>query len=605
METEINVVLRFTTYSPTRFAVMIEGGAIAVAQAGEFVRLTLDASKVRGKPIWAFPKKAILNAPSLKTIGQLFYDDTLVAEAKQIRASYNGDTATIKMLRDEYNDDCSEVPWHYKTRGPFEAMRHQRTMYKAIMATEACGILSDAGTCKTASYLWAVDERIRTGVIKKAVVITLSQLKKNVVREANMQVPGLRCVAVMSTKEMIDVMANIDRYDMVVTNYEAVRHTIEEIDTKVFDMVILDEAHRIGDPESQQTKAIMAMYGMARYKYDVTGSLSANSVMSFYMPYLFLGHDRVSISTYNGFRTEYLRCVDERGYVWVPKGHAKEVVKGLISNSGIGFKKSACLDLPGVIEIYRNFKMDADQRKAHDELKKELVTCLDDMCKKCTGGGRENCDRNCPDQTMIDHSLTLSGKLRQIAAGFFIKTMKHIDDKGKEIDDSQIVKIGGSPRLDCLGQIIDEIGENKTIVWVHHTHVVKEVVEYLRKKGRKVIAVYGNVDAFEAVDRFGTDEFDTMVAMPKKAGVGLNIQFSWYNVWYTDFYSYLEYDQGVSRQDRQGQVNKVTTYHIVADGSIDEVIVETLRRKGELMEYLHQAAVMFRRVTGKKREKAT
>ena len=596
----ISVEFHFGVFNADRFCVEIRGGYSAVETAAVYAQVLLAAEKVRRQNVWSFPKSAILNVTTLKDMGTLIFDDGVIAEARVIRHQHNADIAAISRLKQEYVAP-GDISWDYVCKGPYPALRHQQTMYKACMETEACGILSDAGTCKTASYLWAIDKRLGQGLIKKALVITLAQLRENVCREAALQTPGLRCIAVTSTKQMHKVWDHLDDYDVVVSAYESQRLLMADAPKDVYDMVVLDEAHRLGDPKSQQTQSVMSMFKSARYRNVVTGSLNANNELSFYMPWLFLGSDKVDISTYDGFRAEYMRCVDPNGRVWVPKAHARNTVQRLIGEFGIGFKKSACLDLPGVVEYVRTFKMDREQRRAHDELKKDMVTSFDKMCSKCTGMTETGvCPRACGDQVMIQHVLVVSAKLRQIACGFYHVTIDSVDDDGCDHHDTEVITVGGTPRLACLDSILDEIGDNRVIIWAHHVYNIKLIVEHLKAKGRRPLAVYGQVNALDAVDRFQTGDYTDFVAIPTKAGVGLNIQFSCYNIWYTDFYSWLQYDQAVARQDRKGQLNKVTTYHIQAEDSIDEAIYETIKRKGELSDYLGQTSVMWKKYTGEK-----
>lgn len=573
---------------------------VSKAEAMEYAKNVLDGYKVRGKDIVCFPSEALLNIGLIKTLGPIEFSADVVTVGKVLRANSESRQKSVKTHRDLFQTE-GELSMDYVVKGPFQPLRHQISMYNAMNETTCCAILSEAGTCKTASYLWCIDNRIARGLISKAIVITLAGLKKNVVAEAKMQTPGLRCIAVDGTEHMAKTISKLNEYDVVITNYEAIRHLPKILTSQVvgsFGMIVLDEAHRVGSHDSAQTEEIMKMFSDVPYRYIVTGSLVSNNEMSFYMPYRFLGADIVPVSRYEQFRRTYMITVDPNQRIWKPLPGTATLVRKLIADVGIGFKKDACLDLPGIVEISRTCSMDTEQKKADKQLIKELVTVVEDMCQQCSGSnfGYMDCNRGCGNAIMIDHALVLIGKRRQIASGFYIQTMVKLNGEGKEVNDSQVVKIGKNPKLKLLGDYLDEIPfDEKVIVWTHWVWTIKEIETYLKaRKDGGVVVCYGDIDAFDAVEQFKLPGIKYFLAMPSKAGVGLNIQFSSYQVWFSNHYSWIQYDQAIARQDRQGQKNKVTVCHLVCEGSADEDVLAVLKHKRELSISLGSGAVIWK-----------
>ena len=68
-----------------------------------------------------------------------------------------------------------------------------------------------------------------------------------------------------------------------------------------FDMIIVDEAHVLKSPNSQQTKNMLKIKG-AKYKVAATGTLLMNNPMDCYVPLKWIGADR---STYTNFKYYY------------------------------------------------------------------------------------------------------------------------------------------------------------------------------------------------------------------------------------------------------------------------------------------------------------
>ena len=128
-------------------------------------------------------------------------------------------------------------------------------MFNVLARLEAGALLADPGTCKTGAYLWGIDYRIQNKDIKKCLIITLSHLKDNVMSEMKKQTPSLRGV-VLDGKKQSDCVINHKYkhskknadYDVYIANYESMFSLVDIIPDDYFQMVILDEAHRIGSP---------------------------------------------------------------------------------------------------------------------------------------------------------------------------------------------------------------------------------------------------------------------------------------------------------------------------------------------------------------------
>jgi len=465
--------------------------------------------------------------------------------------------------------------------------------------TDAAAIIADPGTCITGAYLWSVDRRIQRGLVKKALVVTLSDLKKNVMQEMSVQVPHLKGV-VLSGKERSGNILNKtfklkkknSDYDIYIANYESMFSIVELINDKYFDMVILDEAHRVGFPTSRQTQAIVNTFENCKFKYVVTGTLHANNLMSFYMPYRFLGADTVPYATYNEFRRRYMYSVDPNGYVWVPCAGAKEAVTRITGQISVMFKKEDCLDLPPLIHEKYSCEMSSGQAKLYKEMQKDLVATIDDMCGKCNK--KNDCDGSCEDDVSAKNALVLSGKLHQIACGFYINTRVAVDQKtGRQIDNSNIITLEENPKMDLLISTLNNLPQDaKVIIWTNYTHACKMIMEALSKAFGKdsYISCFGDQDAYEQVQLFRTCKQRFIVANPKKMGVGQNVQYSHYQAFFSNSRSFVVRDQAEGRQHRQGQKEKVTVIDLILEDTVDVLTLRALEEKQDLNLTLSQLA---------------
>lgn len=508
---------------------------------------------------------------------------------------------TIDKIKKQYGH---QPHFDYEYKGEYEKpLEHQKIMFNGLVYTDACALLADPGTCKTGPYLWAIDKRIQRGQVKRALVVTLAPLKENVLEEMGVQVPHLRGVAFRSNTHADNVInkkykqakSNKD-YDIYITNYESM-FKIEEITPEgFFDMVILDEAHRAGNPQSRQTKALIDAFDFVPYKYIITATLHANNLISFFMPFRFLGPDTVPFAHWVEFRRRFMHPVDPDGHIWKPSpGSITEVTK-ITGKISILFKKEDCLDLPPLITERVTCDMAPKQRKLYDQMKEDLVAVIEDMCSKCNRRGM--CDMSCRDTVSAKNALVLLTKLRQICCGFYINTRIKVEDSGKEVNESNVITLPENPKLDLLMQTISCIPEDKKlIIWTTYVHAIKLIYDRLCKAmGEKhVLTCHGSQNAYAMVQKFKEPQYHFMVAMESKMGVGQNMQYSNYQAFFNNSYSSIQREQALGRQHRQGQKEKVTVFDLLARNSIDEIVLATLYHKKDLAVTLSRLSVVIQK----------
>jgi len=505
---------------------------------------------------------------------------------------------------DKIKKEDARFDYEYKGTYP-EVMAHQKVMFNAVMYTDSCALLADPGTCKTGPYIWAVDKRIQTGKIKKCLVITLSHLKENVMQEVMVQAPHLRAVALYdrpTARKILHKEYKVKKYnrdyDMYVASYESMFSMVEIFDDDYFDMVILDEAHRIGSPGSRQTRTIIDKFENTKYKYIITGSLNANNLMSFFMPYRFLGGDIAPVSSYATYRAQHMMSVDPDGYVWVPRTKWDvEITSKLIGSIAVMFKKEDCLDLPPLIREYLYCDIFGDQRRVYEELKTELLTTIDDICGKCDKARVDGmCDNKCEQDISAKNALVLVRKLQQITSGFYTNTRYEVDLEGHEENISNIIYFENNAKIGLLLEAMSQI-HRKTIIWSYSIPAIGLIVKAVEGAYGKdsYLTCYGAQNAFDQVNRFRDGNEQWMIANPSKMGTGQNIQFSSYQIFFDNSFSFIQKEQAEARQHRQGQLEKVTVIELIARRTVDERIVRVIDDKKDLSLTLSQWSKVFRR----------
>ena len=566
----------------------------------ELLKGVMDGSKVRCKNQIEIPWKASVLLLDYSQEGIEIDDKSKSVIDKLVKTKQTRIT-NIKKIKEMYGKG---VPFNYETKGVYKPMEHQKIMYSAMYYSNATAIIADPGTCKTGPYLWLIDKLISQGKIKKALVITLSDLKKNVLEEMGVQTPSLKGVILLGKERSNNILnkkfkvtkKNRD-YDVYIANYESMRTLVDVIQDEYFDLVVLDEAHRVGFPGTFQTKAIINKFENTPYKYIVTGTLHANNLMSFYMPFRFLGADVLPQANYYEFRRRYMRTVDPDQHIWVPLSGSKMLVAQITGELSVMFKKEDCLDLPPIIYEKYSCEMAPGQQTLYEQLQSDLIAIIDDMCSKCD---RKNaCDRSCEESVTAKNALVLSTKLHQIASGFYINTrIKVNQETGSKTNDSNIITLDENPKIRLLLNTLNNMPDGaKVIIWTNYTHACHLISEALQKAygPNSCLTCFGNEDAYEKVKEFETSKALYIVANPKKMGVGQNIQYSHYQIFFSNSRSFVVRDQAEGRQHRKGQREKVTVIDLITENTVDELALKCLREKKDLNLSLSQLSRVLKK----------
>jgi len=452
----------------------------------EMMKNRMDGYKVRFKnqiiiPIKSGPKIYHYKDYGIKwgTKTKEIVDGVIVSTKKRLEV--------IEKIKSQYG---KKIKFDYDYKGIYDdALEHQKIMFNIMAYCDVSAIMADPGTCKTGPYLWAIDKRIQRGQVKKSLIITLSNLKENIRPEIDKQAPHLKSVVLKGGKSRCDKILNKKfkignknaDYDIYISNYESMFSLVDLFDENYFDMVILDEAHRIGSARSRQTKEIINKFESTKYKVIITGSLHANNEMSFFMPTRFLGPNLLPFAKFKEFQRNYMYAVDDEQRVWRPKSGTKKLVKKITGKLGVSFEKKDCLDLPPIISRVARSTMIPDQAKMHKSMRNNLLTKVEGLILKSSDptekvGGEYGV-------LAITSEVVLRRKLQQIESGFYIDTRSKITEKGREINDNRIITFQSNPKLDLLMQELSTIPSGKqVIIWTNYIYLIEEIQRRLIKE---------------------------------------------------------------------------------------------------------------------------
>jgi SNF2 family DNA or RNA helicase len=322
-------------------------------------------------------------------------------------------------------------------------------------------------------------------------------------------------------------------------------------------LMCIDESTTIKNPKAKRTKNIIALAPRAQYRRILTGSPVTKNPLDLYSQCEFLNEEHLDFTSYYAFRNRYaeMKTLHLSGRSIQVVSHFKNLDELAEQLKTFSYRvlKEDCLDLPEKIYMKREIELSDEQKKVYEQMKE---TALADLNGKHI-------------TTMT--VLTQLMRLQQITCGHFVA------------DDGTIQEIKNN-RLSELMDILEEV-EGKAIIWAHWQRDVKNIKEAITKKHGpcSVVDYYGLTPQDQRKrnkDNFQKDpKVRFFVGTPQTGGYGLTLTAANTVIYYSNGYDLEKRIQSEDRAHRIGQKKSVTYVDILAEETVDEKIVKSLRKK--------------------------
>ena len=145
-----------------------------------------------------------------------------------------------------------------------------------------------------------------------------------------------------------------------------------------------------------------------------------------------------------------------------------------------------------------------------------------------------------------------------------------------------------SAKLDLLMELVEELreGDHRALIFSQFVKHLTLVRQALDKRGVEYQYLDGATPAKERqhrVDLFQEGQGDLFLISLKAGGTGLNLTGADYVIHLDPWWNPAVEDQATDRAHRIGQERPVTVYRLVAEGTIEERILELHADKRELV----------------------
>jgi len=440
--------------------------------------------------------------------------------------------------------------------------KHQVAAFNMGIQLPAFAALMEQGTGKTLTAIAIAGRRYQRREVNRVLIIAPTSVVPVWSIEFQTHAAFDCCCKKLSGSIQKRIEALQDSYDysaspapleVAITNYEATWRMEEALADWQPDMIICDESQRIKTPSAQQSKAMHRLGRLAKYRLILTGTPVTQGPLDFFSMYKFLD-PAIFGKSYYAFRARYaLMGGFERRQV-VGYKNLPELVRKAHS---IAFRvtKEEALDLPEFTDQVLYCELEKKAMTIYTQLKKESVAEL----------SREK---------VVTATNVLSRLLRlsQVTGGYLG------DGEGG-------IERVSTAKLKLLDETLSDVLEarKKVVIFARFLPEIAAIRRMLDRKKVNYSWIAGEVkmkDRGEAVRRFQEDEdCRVFIAQIQAAGLGITLTAADIAIFYSLDYSFANYDQARARLHRIGQRNAVTYLHLVARGTVDEKVMEALKKK--------------------------
>lgn len=344
---------------------------------------------------------------------------------------------------------------------------------------------------------------------------------------------------------------------VAVTNYEAldyetVRQAIRDVS---WDAVVLDEGHRIKSSGGKRSKWLGKLADDVPCRVELTGTKDPNDPLDIFGQAKFLDRGLFG-SRFAQFRSEYAILGP------TPSGHIVHVLDYKNEEDLARLNAQICIevdadevqDLPTEHHVDVPVILDEATRKQYDTFWEDLVLLFED------------------DEVAAANALVKVGKAQEITGGYL-----------RNPDNDRLHELG-TEKIDTLEEKLSDIDPAEPVVIFYRLKPDGERIDkVLNRLGRKHMRVSGGRNELDEWQRARGGE--ALVCQISSGKEGVNFTRARLCFYYSLGYQPGEFKQSKKRLNRHGQrSSRVTYFHLVAKGTVDEQIYSAITRKQNVID---------------------
>lgn len=459
---------------------------------------------------------------------------------------------TCKRVSDcqERRDPCAFYSPIFAYKFTSRPFKHQQRALDFAMLNNRIGLFMEMGTGKTKVIL---DYIVNNPQIHKVLILAPLSAVYVWVNEIYKHSPSLiKSACLIESKDEVKSKKRIH-----ISNYEKVRVYLSEFIANHYDMIVCDESTKIKNIKALVTKRVCYLGRYVKHKFILTGTPVANNEMDLWSQFLFLDYGKTFGKSVYMFRKEFFEP-DAFGFTWKIKPNAHEIIISRMKDNVVYVAKTECDDLP--LQLYQKIDvpLTKTQRLLYEDMDKKFHIDLANGTHVTT--------------MWVLAQMTF---LQELACGFI-----------RDPKTGLISEIENS-KLRILSELLELLSEKKVVIWTRFLHSANKIIHEIGSK-RKIYLYSSELNAEQREQNrkaFSEKaEHSILLASPAVGGMGIDLSCAHYAIYYSNSFSYIDREQSESRLHRTGQKNNVTYIDLVSRGTIEQTILDALKKKEDTLK---------------------
>lgn len=363
---------------------------------------------------------------------------------------------------------------------------------------------------------------------------------------------GVKEKAHVAAEHIARAEARGQRFALVLNYESAWREPLASLLTgRAWDMLILEESHRIKSPFGKASKFATDLGRCCRRRLALTGTPAPHSPLDLFAQARAID-PKVFGFSFIAFRNRYAITHPQfPGKVtkWINQGELQEKFRGLAYQCDL----TGVLDVPEATDQVITVEMLGKARKLYSQLEAEMWAEID------------------KGEVSVGNALTRLLRLQQITSG-------HV-----ATDDGKVIEVDQSKR-NALADLLEDVpGDVPVVVFCRFVRDLDVVAEVAQASGRTYGEISGRRKDLTPQAEM-SEGIGLMGVQIQSGGVGIDLTRAGVAVYYSTGLALGDYLQSRARLHRPGQKRRVSFLHLVAEGTVDEKVMEALERKQEVVE---------------------
>ena len=428
-----------------------------------------------------------------------------------------------------------------------------------LFESDRAMILAPVGAGKTALTLTAMRDMLFEGAVQRFLVVAPKRVAESVwPTEAKLWAPELSLTVATGTptQRVKALHANVQ---VVVATYDNLQWLAEQ--PLQFDGVVFDELTRLKNPSGKRFKALLKVLESMPIRWGLTGSFTSNGLEDVFGQCKVIDQSLLGRSK-GAFLQQYFHCINRDYGDWEPRADALPMVMERIRKATFVLDAGEYKDkLPPLHIVEMRCTMAMTEYKA---MKKDFMVQFPNA------------------QAVAANAGVVTGKLQQMSSGFVYDTRTTPSDRPGKFTTTKSAVWFSTHKFELLDDLLAENQHANTIIAYQYQ---EELAELQRRYPRAV-----TLDEPDAIDRWNAGKVKLLLAHPKSAGHGLNLQFGGCHMVFLSVPWSLElFEQTIGRLHRSGQRHDVWVYVLLTEDTVDEKIYVALHDKRSLSDLAMEA----------------